>query len=58
VLHEHSPQSVKEMVSSITVFSDSVKTTKALVQPSVRLHAIDDAPWGNENEVGHNPSLR
>ncbi|KAF8511162.1 MIF4G like-domain-containing protein [Gautieria morchelliformis] len=51
VLHEHSPQSVGDMISSITVFADSVRTTKALVQPLVRLHAVDDAPRGNENEL-------
>jgi hypothetical protein len=53
VLHEHSPQSVGDMISSITVFADSVRTTKALVQPLVRLYAVDDAPGGNENEVGN-----
>ncbi|KAF8583944.1 hypothetical protein K439DRAFT_1411525 [Ramaria rubella] len=51
VLHAYSPQGVGEMISSITIFTDSVRTTKTLVQPLVRLHAIDKVCGSNENEL-------
>ncbi|KAF8529245.1 MIF4G like-domain-containing protein [Hysterangium stoloniferum] len=51
VLHGQSPQAVAEMISSISIFADSVNSTKALVRPLMHIHAMDESNVGRYNEL-------